>query len=60
MGKGAALGGRGRAAGGRRFAQPAGIRFFGAALSGCVSVQGDFVFLCGIIVFPGDRSHAIV
>ena len=50
-GKGAALGGRGRAAGGRRFAQPAGIRFFGAALSGCVPAQRDFVFYAGSLPF---------
>lgn len=44
-------GGRGRAAGGRRFAQPAGIRFFGAALSGCVPAQRDFVFYAGSLPF---------
>ena len=51
VGKGAALGGRGRVAGGRRFAQPAGIRFFGAALSGCVPAQRDFVFYAGSLPF---------
>ena len=42
---------RSRAAGGRRFAQPAGIRFFGAALSGCVPAQRDFVFYAGSLPF---------
>ena len=34
-----------------RFAQPAGVRFFGAALSGCVPAQRDFVFYAGSLPF---------